>query len=70
LSIATNWDLPFHVYCDASKVGIGTALCQSIGENQKVHPITFVNKQLIIVERNYSTTKHECLTMVFNIKNL
>jgi hypothetical protein len=22
-----NWDLSFHVYCDASKVGIGSALC-------------------------------------------
>jgi hypothetical protein len=63
-----SWDLPFHVYCDASKVAVGSALCQPIGENQKVHLVAFSNKQLIVVERNYSTTEHECLAMVFSVK--
>ncbi len=63
-----NWDLPFHVYCDALEVAVGSALCQPIGENQKIHPIAFVSRQLIAVERNYSTTECECLAMVFNVK--
>jgi hypothetical protein len=45
-----NWDLPFHVYCDVLEVAIGSALCQPIGENQKVHPIAFISRQLTAVE--------------------
>jgi hypothetical protein len=45
-----NWDLPFHVYCDASEVAVGSALCQPIGENQKVHPIAFASRQLTAAE--------------------
>jgi len=63
-----NWDLPFHVYCDASEVVVGSALCQPIGENQKIHPIAFASRQLTAAERNYSTTERECLAMVFNVK--
>jgi hypothetical protein len=63
-----NWDLPFHVYCDASEVAVGSALCQPIGENQKIHPIAFVSRQLIAAKQNYSTTECECLAMVFNVK--
>ncbi len=63
-----NWDLPFHVYCDASKVAVGSALCQPIGENQKIHPIIFASRQLTAAERNYSTTERECLAMVFSVK--
>ncbi len=63
-----NWDLPFHVYYDASKVAIGSVLCQPIGENHKVHPIAFASRQLTATERNYSTTERECLAMVFIVK--
>jgi hypothetical protein len=63
-----NWDLPFHIYCDASEVAVGSALCQPIGENQKIHLIAFASRQLTDAGRNYSTTERECLAMVFNVK--
>jgi hypothetical protein len=50
-----DWNKPFHVYCDASEVAVGSALCQP-NENGKDHPIAFANKQLTNVEHNYTTT--------------
>jgi hypothetical protein len=62
-----DWNKPFHVYCDASEVVVGSALCQ-LDENDKYHPIAFASKQFTNVEHNYTTTKRECLTMVFSVK--
>lgn len=63
-----NWALPFHVYCDASSVAVGSALCQPTGENGKDHPIAFASRQLNPAEKNYTTTERECLAMVFSLK--
>ena len=63
-----DWDKPFHVYCDASNVAVGSVLCQSTGENGKDHHIAYASKQLTPAERNYSTTERECLAMVFSVK--
>lgn len=65
-----NWNVPFHVFCDASAVAIGSALCQSSGEKGKDQPVAYASRQLIVAERNYSTTKRECLAMVFSVKNV
>ncbi len=48
-------------------MAVGSALCQ-LDENGKDHPITFANKQLTNVERNYTTTERKCLAMVFSVK--
>ena len=29
-----NWEKPLHVFCHASKVAVGSALCQSTGEKK------------------------------------
>ena len=63
-----NWDIPFHVYCDASAVAVGAALCQPHGPNGKDRPVAFASRQLTAAERNYSTTERECLAMVFSAK--
>ena len=63
-----DWEKPFHVYCDASNVAVGSALCQSTGENGKDLPVAYASKQLTSAERNYSTTERECLAMVFSVK--
>ena len=34
-----DWNKPFHVYCDASNVAVGSALCQSTGEKEKTNPL-------------------------------
>jgi hypothetical protein len=49
-----NWNRPFHVYCDVSKVVIVSALCQ-LDENGKDHPKVFVNKQITNMEHYYTT---------------
>ena len=41
-----DWDKPFHVYCDASNVAVGSALCQSTGENGKDQPVAYASRQL------------------------
>lgn len=63
-----DWDKPFHVFCDASNVAVSSALCQLMEENGKDKLIAYASKQLIPIERNYSTTKRECLAMVFYVK--
>lgn len=50
-----------------SSVVVGNALCQSIGENQSDYIVAFSSKHFIIINKNYSTTKHECFAMVFNV---
>ena len=56
------------MFYDASNVAVGSILCQSTGEKGKDQPIAYANKQLTLVERNYSTTKRECLAMIFSVK--
>lgn len=63
-----NWDIPFHVYCDASAVAVGSTLCQPVGDGKKDLPIAFASKQLNAAEKNYTTTERECLAMVFSVK--
>lgn len=63
-----DWDKPFHVFCDASNVAVGSVLCQSTREKGKDQPIANASKQLIPAERNYSTTERECLAMVLLVK--
>ena len=63
-----DWNKHFHVYCDASNVAVGSALCQPTGEMEKDQPIAYARKQLTPAERNYSTTERECLAMVFSVK--
>ncbi len=63
-----NWEVPFHIYCDASAVAVGSALCQPTDEGKKDYPIAFASKQLNAAEKNYTTTERECLAMVFSVK--
>ena len=63
-----DWEKPFHVFCDASNVAVGSALCQATRENEKHQLVAYGSKQLTPVERNYSTTETECLAMVFSVK--
>ena len=63
-----DWDKPFHVYCGTSNVAVGSALCQSTGDNGKDQSVAYASKQLTLAERNYSTTEMECLAMVFSAK--
>jgi hypothetical protein len=63
-----DWNKSFHVYCDASSVAVGSALCQIAEDTQRDHLIAFASKQLTHAERNYTTTERECLSMIFSVK--
>ena len=58
------------MFCDASNVAVGSALCQCTGEKGKDQSVAYASKQLTPVERNYSTTERECLAMVFLVKKV
>jgi len=62
-----DWKKEFHVHVDASCIVLGAALTQAGGEDLD-HTITFVSRRLSKVEKNYSTTKHEGLAMVYALQ--
>ena len=63
-------DLPFHVACDASQLGLGAALYQeepcSSGTRRRY--IAFASKSLNGAQRNYPATKRELLGVVFALR--
>nr|GEW73985.1 ribonuclease H-like domain-containing protein [Tanacetum cinerariifolium] len=61
--IASNWDMPFELICDASDFAIGTVL----GQRQDKHfrLINYASKTIIEAKSNYTTTKKEMLAVVY-----
>lgn len=60
-----NFNLPFVIQTDASNVGLGAVLSQTIDD--KKHVICFASRSLSAAEKNYSTTEKECLTVIWAI---
>nr|GEV24954.1 reverse transcriptase domain-containing protein [Tanacetum cinerariifolium] len=60
--IASNWDLPFELMCDASDFAIGAILGQRPEKHFK--PIHYASKTMNNVESNYTTTEKEMLAVV------
>ena len=65
--VPPNWDLPFHVYVDASNIALGCVLSQKDPKNLD-HPIYFASRQLIATEKNYTTSEKEALAMIFVVE--
>ena len=65
--VSPCWAKVFHVYVDASNVAIGAVLSQKDDKNFD-HPIYYASRQLVAAERNYSTTEHEALGMVYSVQ--
>nr|GFB45374.1 reverse transcriptase domain-containing protein [Tanacetum cinerariifolium] len=61
--IASNWDLPFELMCDASDFAIGTVL----GQRHEKHfrPIHYASKTMIDAKSNYTTMEKEMLAVVY-----
>jgi hypothetical protein len=65
--IPPNWSKTFHVYVDASNIALGCVLSQK-DDKHFDHPIYFASRQLIAVEKNYTTTEREALGMIFAVQ--
>ena len=61
------WAKPFHVHIDASNYAIGCILAQAYEGNMDL-PVSYASSQLNSVEKNYTTTEREGLTMIYAIK--
>jgi len=59
-----DWKKEFHVHVDASCIALGGILTQGNDEEMD-HPITFKSRKLSKAKKNYSTTEHEGLAMVY-----
>nr|GEU47780.1 reverse transcriptase domain-containing protein [Tanacetum cinerariifolium] len=61
--IASDWDMPFELMCDASDYAISAVL----GKHQDKHfsPIHYASKTMTEAESNYTLTKKEMLAVVY-----
>nr|GEV61862.1 hypothetical protein [Tanacetum cinerariifolium] len=64
--IASNWDLPFELMCDASDFAIGAVLRQRHEKHFK--PIHYACKTMNDAKSNYTTTEKEMLAVVYAFK--
>ena len=62
------WSRKFHVHVDASNVVVESVLAQPYGDTMD-HPNAYASEKLNKVERNYSTTEMEALSMIFVLQN-
>ncbi|GMF43591.1 unnamed protein product [Phytophthora fragariaefolia] len=66
LLLYPNFELPFRLVTDASKVGLGACLMQDHGYGWQ--PIAYGSKVNSAAESNYSITELECLAVVWSVK--
>jgi len=59
---APNFDLPFTIHTDASAVGLGAVLLQTVNGRQQV--IQYATRALSKREQKFSTVERECLAVV------
>ncbi|XP_029169373.1 uncharacterized protein LOC114939266 [Nylanderia fulva] len=61
-----NFEIPFVLQTDASSVGLGAVLTQTIDGEERV--IAFASRALADLETRYTVTEQECLAVVWAIK--
>jgi len=62
-----NWKKEFHVHVNVSFIALGAVLTQ-VSRGELDHPIRFASRRLSKVEKNYFTTEHERLAMVYMLQ--
>ena len=66
VSAYPNFSKPFRLYTDASNLGLGAILAQKQDGKEKI--ICCPSRTLNNAETNYSTTKKECLAIVWGVQ--
>jgi hypothetical protein len=64
-----DWYKIFHVHVYASSIMLGEIILQP-GEGNIYHLVYFDSCKLFYAEKNYTTTEHEGLTMVYALQKL
>lgn len=62
-----DFDKPFILATDASKLGLGCVLTQ-LDDDGREHPIMYASRGLISSEVNYAASKLECLAVIWAVK--
>jgi hypothetical protein len=63
-----HWSKEFNVHVNASSIELGVVLAHP-GAGDIDHPIAFARRKLSTVERNYTMTEREGVTMVYALQN-
>jgi len=61
-----DWKKEFHIHVHASYIALGAVLTHA-SEGEMDHPIAFMSRNLSKAKKNYSTTQHEGLAMVYTL---
>ncbi|XP_076049696.1 uncharacterized protein LOC143030434 [Oratosquilla oratoria] len=64
---APDFSEPFHLYCDASNMGVGSVLLQT--KNKVDHPVSYFSKKLNMAQLKYSTIEKELLSIILALKH-
>lgn len=65
---APQWDRPFKMHVDASKVGAGAVLLQDDDEGVE-HPVCFFSRKFLSYQLNYSVIEKEALALVWALQH-
>nr|XP_009595767.1 uncharacterized protein LOC104092001 [Nicotiana tomentosiformis] len=66
--VTPDWSLPFELMCGASGVAIGVVLGQQ--HNKILHPVYYAIKTRNGAQMNYTVTKQELLSIVYDFEKL
>ncbi|MBW0586956.1 hypothetical protein O181_126671 [Austropuccinia psidii MF-1] len=72
LLLMPEFKLPFKLYIDASRKGLGAALhqVQIINDKPVKGPICFISRQIKPTEARYGASQMECLCLVWALEKL
>ena len=62
-----QFDRPFHMYCDASTVALGAALCQKDDEG-RTRVVSYLSKSLTKTQQGYHVNELEALSVLYALE--
>jgi hypothetical protein len=65
--IFPDFNMPFYLHTNTSKLAIGAVLSQRTMDSDK-RMVAYASRRLLKSERNYSVTEWECLSIVYWIE--